>query len=134
MQKPTILNWFILLTSSLNYAGAILLNIVWKLDLLIYLPLIFIVSCLTGIVLVDFEKSLVYACVSLFLSTVIVTAIMTVPPLIIGEGPKVINEALMSALNAVSRILLFNLVACIVGALLGSMIGELVEPFEEIEI
>lgn len=134
MKKPKMLNLLILLTTSLNYAGGIISNIVWKLDLLIYMPLIFIMSCLMGIILVNMGKSLIYACVSLFLSTAIVTAIMTMPPVIIGEGASVIDEAVMSTLNAVSRILIFNLVVCIFGALLGSMIGELLEPFEEIKI
>lgn len=134
MQKRMMLNSVILLTSSLNYAGIVILNIVWKFDLLLYLLAIFFVSCLMGVILVDIKKSLIYACASLFSSAAIVTAIMLLPPLIIGEGASVISDTVMSTLNAISKLLLFNLMFCIIGAIVGSMIGELWEPLEEIDI
>lgn len=134
MKRQILLTLLIALASSLNFAGAILLNVVWKIDLLLYMPLAFMMSFLMGVILVNMGRSLISACVSLFLSSAIVTAVMTLPPVIIGEGASVIDEALMSTLNAVSRILLFNLVVCILGALVGSLVGELLEPFEEIEI
>jgi len=136
MQKKKMLTSEValVLASCVNYASVILLNTIWRLDLGVLLPVLFIVTFLMGVVALDTKKALVYAVIAVFLGTAIVTAVMVAPPILLGEGGSVIDSALNTALNAVSKLLIFTVVISIISALLGSVVGEWMEPITEFEV
>lgn len=134
MRRKMVFQLGIVSASTLNFAGTTLLIIIWNWDLSLFLPILVVSSCLMGMTVVDIKRAIAYACVSVFLGSALVMAIISTPPILLGEGPMRIDAAITTALTAVSKLLIFSLTLYILSALLGSFVGELLEPLEEYEI
>lgn len=124
----------IVLASSLNYAGATLLNLIWSWEFYLLLPILAVTSFLMGMTVVNMKRAIVYATISIFLGSTLVTVIMSAPPMLLSESPATVDAAITVALSQVSELLIFNIIVCILGAAMGSLVGELQEPIEEFEI
>jgi len=124
----------VVLALSANYMSITLLNTVWRLETFLLFPMLLIVSLLMGMVTMDTKKALIYACITVFIGTALTTLVMVLPPMVLGEGASVVDSALNTALISVSKLLIFSVVVFIVGAILGSFLGEWLEPIEEFEI
>jgi len=136
MRKKGKLIWevAVVLALSANYMSITLLNTVWRLETFLLFPMLLIVSLLMGMVTMDTKKALIYACITVFIGTALTTLAMVLPPIVLGEGASVVDSALNTALISVSKLLIFSVIVFIVGAILGSFLGEWLEPIEEFEI
>ena len=133
-RKMLISEAAVVLVSCTNYTSVTLLNTIWGLDLSVLLPILFIESILMGMITIDTKKALVYACTTIFFGTALATLVMATPPILLGEGAATVDSVLNTALMALSKLLIFNIIVFIIGALLGSFAGEWLEPIEGFEI
>lgn len=132
--KKWALQLGIVLASSLNYAGVALLNLIWTWEFHLLLPILTITSFLMGMTVVNMKRAIVYATISIFFGSTLVTAIMSAPPMLLSESPAKVDAAIVAGLSRVSYLLIINVVVCIFGVAMGSLVGEWLEPIEEFEI
>jgi len=132
-KKMLITEVAVVLASSINYTSVTLLNSIWRLELYVLIPMLFIVTFLMGLITIDTKKALVYAISGIFFGTALATAVMVAPAILLGEGGSIVDSALNTALNAVSKFLIFSVVVSIISALMGSVVGELVEPITDFQ-
>jgi len=93
MRKKRMLLWHVAmaLASIMNYASIALLNAVWRLEISVLLPVLFIMTLLMGMMAMETKKALIFACLSIFWGTALVTFVMVVPPVLLREGATVVD-------------------------------------------
>lgn len=114
----------VIIASSLNYVSAYLLSVIWQLDLSFYLPLIFAISFFIGTLIGDAKKSFICTFLSLGIGTALAAAIVSLPPVLLGERLFVISASLAVAFSSFSRLIIIGLVVNLLGVLLGSLLSE----------
>jgi len=117
-------NLCLVVAASFNYASVSLLLIVWNLDLLYYLPLVFIISCMIGVLVVDITRSIIYAYACMAIGHIIAIAIFLSPYLIFEESVQRTNVAVMAVLNSLVKVFLVSAIIYFFGAILGCFVGE----------
>jgi hypothetical protein len=122
--RKLLWNLCLLVASSFNYASVSLLLIVWNLDLLYYLPLVFIISCMIGALVVDIAKSIIYTYACMTIGHIIAIAIFLFPYLIFEESVQRTNVAVMAVLNSLVKVFLVSAIVYFFGAILGCFVGE----------
>jgi hypothetical protein len=122
--RETLWNLGLILSSTICYTGALLLSIIWHLDILLYIVLAFFISCLLGAMAVDIRKSFIFTYVSMIMGTVAATAIFLIPHALIQESTVEFNFAVISLLTVIGKMVLIGLVIYFLGALIGSYLGE----------
>lgn len=131
MPRKLLWKFGLILASSLNYTGALMLNTFWHVELYYYLPIVFLISTMLGILTIDLRDALIYTCISLVLSAIISVVIVSAPPILFGESSLTIDAAVQLAMTSVTRLLIFGIIICIVGTMLGCFLGEVTS--EQIE-
>ena len=122
--RRTLWNLSLVLSSSVCHTGAFLLAIIWHLDIILYIVVGFIVSCLLGAMAVDIKKSIVFTYVSMAISSVAATAIFLAPHALFSRSAAEFDFAAIAVFTVMGKIILIGLIAYFLGALLGSFIGE----------
>jgi hypothetical protein len=122
--RGPFLNLSLILLSAVCYTGAILLTIVWDLNIFLYLVVAFIISCLLGAVAVDIKKSIILAYVSMILGSVAATAIFLAPHALFSRNPIEFDYAAISLFTVLAKIILLGLIVYFLGALVGAYLGE----------
>ena len=117
-------NLFLVVASSFNYASISLLVIVWKLDLLYYLPMVFIISCMIGAVVVDITRSIIYTYTCMVIGHTIAIAIFLFPYIVFAASVQRTNAAIMVVLNILVKVFLVSAIVYFFGAILGCFLGE----------
>ncbi len=114
----------LILLSTICYTGAILLAIIWDLNILLYLVAAFIISALLGAVAVDIRKSIIFAYVSMVLGSVVATAIFLAPHALFSRNPVEFDYAAINLFTVLAKIILIGLIVYFLGALVGAHLGE----------
>lgn len=112
------------IASSINYAFAYVLRIIWGVEIYYFILLVFIFAVLFGVVAANMERTIIITAISLLLGAVIGFALIISPTLVFGESITVVNVATMTTIQAISTHLLFSLVVGFFGAILGFFLGE----------
>lgn len=118
------LNFGLVTSLALNYTSVHLLNIIWDLDILYYLVLVFVVSLLFGVIVVDVRKSIALTCVALATSVAITFGLYMMPYWIFAESMARINVTVVIFFNVIAKLLVVGAILFIVGTLIGCFIGE----------
>lgn len=114
-----LLNLGIIFASCLIYAFSYVLNLIWRIDVVYPVIISFVTSLMIGILVRDSKWALVCVCASLILGSAIATFIVVRPVMI--EEPAKFDIALTVTISTIAKILLFNIIASFVGALLGTL-------------
>lgn len=115
---------FLLGASSLNYASVSLLVIVWRLDIFYYLPMVFIISCMIGALVVDITKSIIYTYTCMIIGYMITIATFLLPYVIFAESVERINLAIIAVLNTIVKVFFISAIVYFLGAIVGCFLGE----------
>jgi len=137
MRKLWIWEFGVLLASSLNYASALTLSVIWRLDPFLHLvPLIFAIACLVGFMVIDLKRSLIYTYVALFVGVVIATSLLSAPMMMNTASAEEISASAQIILGAMSRVLIVGVIVCVLGMFLGCFLGDWAQEqtFDQIEI
>lgn len=113
----------IVLASCVNYTCALLLTILFDVEIIAFLLIATVLSLFVSIVISNVGRSLAYVCVALILGAAITVVLLVLPPLSYGEMWAV-NYALEPAVSSVVRLLLFGLVFSFVGSIIGSLASD----------
>lgn len=126
MNKKIALMWNIgvIIASSLNYAAANLLIIIWGIDLFYYSLVIFILSVMIGTIVSNITKSIIYAYTSMVGGLLIASTIFFAPYMMFGESVERFNIAAIVFFSFLAKVFLVSVVLYFLGALLGCFIGE----------
>ena len=117
-------NLGVILMSSISFTGAILLSIVWHLDVFFYLVIAFFISCIVGAMAVDIKKSFILTYASMILGSAVATIIFLAPHALFSRNQVEFDLAAISLFTVLGKIVLIGLVVYFLGALLGSYVGE----------
>lgn len=118
------LSWSIICASGLNYAGVASLIVFWHFDLVGYILSMFAVSILIGVLLIDFEKTLVHSISGLVIGNLLAAAIFLAPFSMFGESLAAVNIATLVVLSLIGKHLLISIAPFLVGTILGCLIGQ----------
>lgn len=126
MRKKNSLMWSagLIMASSLNYAAANLLVIIWGFELHYYLLAVFIISLLIGALALNIQKSIIIAYSSMFGGLLIASAIYFAPYAIFAESNVRINLSATVLFSFLAKIFLVSAVLYFLGAILGCFLGE----------
>lgn len=122
--KSLLWNVSLVLVSSVNFAGAFLLAFFWKIDLVHYCAIVFLLSCLLGTMLIDLTKSIVSVYASMSLSLVIIVALTLAPHLLFTASITSLDFAAIAVFTILGKLILVSIIFYFLGALLGCFIGE----------
>ncbi len=86
--------------------------------------LIFGLSLLTGALLVDLEKTILYSTLGLVIGIVIAVGIFLAPYDLFGESSDVISAATIVVFSHVAKHLLIGISPFIIGLIFGCLIGD----------
>ena len=117
--------------SSFNYAGASLLVIVWSLNIFYYLPMVFVISCMIGAIVVDVRRSIIYTYTCMVIGHMIATVMFLLPYIIFAESVGRVNVAIIVVLNTLVKVFLISAILYFLGAMLGCFLGE--KSFKQIQ-
>ena len=125
MNRKNALLWSIglIITSSLNYAAANLLIIIWNLELHYYLLMVFILSVMIGILALDISKSIIIAYASMIGGLLIASTIFLQPYVIFAADVVRFNFAATVLFSFLAKIFLISAVLYFLGAVLGCVLG-----------
>ena len=107
----------------MNYASAYFVLFVWKGEIVYVMLIFFFTSIIGGILIANPSKSLLYAFASLVLAAILFGILLVVPPSIYGH-PGMVRYAAEIAVSFAGRAILIGIVFCLIGTLLGSLIGD----------
>ena len=109
-----------------NIACTFILSIIWSIDILGFIILIFLISFAFGAVIANLAKTVAYNLVAIFAGTALAVALVALPQIMFAE-----TESIMLVLGTIGRLLLVGMIVYFVGALLGSFLVEMrIEKFE----
>lgn len=114
----------LIIASSLNYAAANLLIIIWRFELPYYLLMVFILSVIIGTLALDIHKSILIAYASMFGGLLIASAIYFAPYVIFAESVVRFNIAATVLFSFLAKVFLVSAVLYFLGAILGCSLGE----------
>ena len=123
MSNP-LLRLAILIASSFNFAGSCLLVVIWNFNPFYYVLLIFALSVMIGVVMVDINKAVIYTYASMGIGIAMATAMFMAPYILLEEPVSRVNIAIMVFFGAIGRVILFGLIVYFLGALLGCFLAE----------
>jgi hypothetical protein len=112
------------LMSSISFTGAVLLSIIWHLDVFFYLVIAFLISCIVGAIAVDIRKSIILTYVSMILGSAMAAVIFLAPHALFSTNQVEFDLAAISLFTVLGKIILIGLVVYFLGALFGAYIGE----------
>ena len=110
--------------SSFNFAGTCLLVVIWKLNPIYYMLMIFAISMIIGSIMVDIRDAIILTYISMGIGIVIATAVFMAPYSLLQEPVDRVNAAIMVFFSATAKLILFGLIVYFLGALFGSFLGE----------
>jgi len=115
--KIFLLDIVIIIASSLIFICSYLLYLIWKIEIVYSVIISFCFSIMVGILLDDYKSVFICILVSLILGSAVVTFIL-VRPVMIAE-PSKFDITLTVIVSSLAKMGLFNIVASLIGALLG---------------
>lgn len=115
--KIFLLDIVIIIASSLIFICSYLLYLIWKIEIVYSVIISFCFSIMVGILLDDYKSVFICILVSLILGSAVVTFIL-VRPVMIAEPGK-FDITLTVIVSSLAKMGLFNIVASLIGALLG---------------
>jgi len=115
--KIFFLDIVIIIASSLIFICSYLLYLIWKIEIVYSVIISFCFSIMVGILLDDYKSVFICILVSLILGSAVVTFIL-VRPVMIAE-PSKFDITLTVIVSSLAKMGLFNIVASLIGALLG---------------
>jgi hypothetical protein len=116
----------IILCLCANYTGAFFVSFVWKSGLVYIILIFFITSIIAGIIIANLGKSLAYAFSALVMAGIFFIGLLLLPPSIYGH-PGMIAYTSETAFMFTSRIMFIGIVFCLIGTLIGSLIGDSIQ-------
>ena len=114
----------LIIASSLNYAAANLLIIIWRFELSYYLLMVFILSVLIGTLVLNIQKSILVAYASMFGGLLIASAIYFAPYVIFAESTVRINLSAIPLFSFMAKVFLVSAVLYFLGAIVGCSLGQ----------
>jgi len=124
MRQKLIWSLCLAIASSINYAFAFALRIIWDVDLYAFIFIVFIFGFVFGLVMANIERTIIFTGVSLILGAIIGSALIISPTMVYSESSTEVNLAILTTIHAVSVHLLFSSIAGFFGAILGVILGE----------
>lgn len=126
MHKKIALMWSIgvIITSSLNYAAANLLIIIWGVSLPYYSLIVFILSVMIGIIVSNTSKSIIYAYTSMIGGLLIASTIFFAPYIMFAESVERFNIAAIVFFSFLAKVFLVSVILYFLGAILGCFLSE----------
>lgn len=118
--------FIITIASCINFICAHLLIFIWKQPYYYYI-VIFIASFLTGAVIVDFARSILYALASYITGSIISIVIAIAPAIIYGADRIIIDANILYYTSYLAKLLLISLPLCLFVVIFGAFIGESVQ-------
>ncbi|MCW3977722.1 MAG: hypothetical protein NWE77_07300 [Candidatus Bathyarchaeota archaeon] len=118
------LSWSIICASGLNYAGVTSLMVFWHIDLVNYILSMLGVSILIGVLLIDFEKTIIHSISGLVIGNALPAAIFLAPYNMFGESLGAVNAATLVVLSLIGKHLLISIAPFLVGTIFGCLIGQ----------
>lgn len=115
---------------TISYASTYVLAIVWKLNLFVYILMVFILSFLFGAVILNLSRVLIYATISIVLGMLLAIWLISTPPMFAGESAASVEFSTLSALVLVAKLFLVNIVFVIMGTTIGCFLSETLSEFE----
>lgn len=142
MLRRTLLEIGAMMALGANYAAVCVIAFVWGPDafarvggahseLLIYILILFIVSLLFGALIIDMKKTLFYTIGSIVIGIALATAIISAPSVMSPGDIILLDFSITVALATVSRLFVVGITFMIVGAILGSFVGDMVSELPE---
>jgi hypothetical protein len=124
--KPHKILWNIVLvlSASICYAGAILWSIIWRLDILLYIVVGFLISALLGAIIVDIKRSVASAYISMLLGSLIAVVLFLAPHALFSKSSTEFDFAAIALLTILGKMVLIGLIFYFLGAFLGCYLGE----------
>lgn len=113
----------LIIASSLNYAAANLLIIIWRIELFYYLPMVFMLSVMIGALILSVSKSIICAYSSMIGGLIIASTIFLAPYVIFAEDVVRFNIAATVLFSFLSKVFLVSVVLYFLGAILGCILG-----------
>jgi len=126
MHKKIALMWSIgvIITSSLNYAAANLLIIIWGVNIFYYSLMVFILSVMIGTLASNIRKSIIYAYTSMIGGLLIASTIFFAPYIMFVESVERFNITAIVFFSFLAKVLLVSVILYFLGAILGCFLGE----------
>lgn len=122
-RKKFLRESLILLASLLHHTCALLVTIIFKLEIVLLLVVVMALGFLVSIFTVNFKRSITYACFSLIVGSII-TILLLLSPLMLSGQMWQINYVLEPVIHSVMRLLPFSFVFSFFGTILGNFIIE----------
>jgi len=114
----------VIVASSFNYVGACLLILIWKMDIFIYLPIAFAISCMIGLLVVEIERSIIYTIACVIMGHAMAAAILLSPHTIFQASVGEFNIAGTVVLGSIGKLFLVSAAAYFLGVIFGCFLGE----------
>lgn len=115
--KIFLLDIVITVASSIIFICSYLLYLIWKIEIVYSIIISFCFSIMVGILLDDYKSIFICILASLILGSAVVTLIL-VRPVMIAEPGK-FDITLTVIVSSLAKMGLFNIIASLIGALLG---------------
>lgn len=126
MHEKNSLMWSagLIIASSLNFAAANLLIMIWRFELPFYMLTVFVLSVLIGALALTIQKSILIAYASMFGGLIIASAIYFAPYVIFAESTVRINLSATVLFSFMAKVFLVSAVLYFLGAIVGCFLGE----------
>lgn len=124
--KPHKILWNIglVLSASICYAGAVLWSIIWRLDILLYIVVAFLISTLLGAMIIDIKRSVASTYISMLLGSLIAIVIFLAPHALFAKSSTEFDFAAIALFTILGKMILIGLIFYFLGAFLGAYLGE----------
>jgi len=116
-------NLFSIIGLSITQAAMYLAVVIFKLQMPYYLVLIFALTLLFSIYIGSISRALFYAIASSVIGLFISLLVVLIPPMILQDN-FLVDFTFTLYLGLEVKLLIFNLVMCLISSLLGGIIGE----------
>jgi len=111
-----------------NVACLFIISIVWRIDILGFILLVFLVSFAFGAVIANLARTVAYNLIAIIAGTALAVAFFALPQIMFAE-----TESIMLVLSYIGRLLLIGMIVYFVGAFLGSFLVEMRIEKSELE-
>lgn len=122
-KKNIFLNITVIIGLSTSQAASYLAVVIFKLQLFYYMLIVFAFTFLFSIYLENLSKALFYAIASTITGLIISLIVVIIPPLIF-QDTFLIDLTVNLYLGLEVKLLLFNIVICLISSIIGGMISE----------
>jgi len=131
MLRRLLLEIGVMAATGVNYAGGYIVAFVWDFpaphtELFLHILMMFFFSVLSGAVIADFRKGILYTIGSIMLGIFLATAIISAPSMLLGESIALVDVSITVALVAITRLFILGVTFQILGIIIGGFIGDAV--------